>query len=174
MKKYSGSDNLLLGGVRHPTSLVGSLVQFKSKFNIDGIYFLWKLYLIEFMESVNQTVNFITVYVCTLPVEVTSVICALLAVEAFVRAFLLRVPNTTYYRNLQFSIDMVMDFVYVAMPIGILYFVYEVPVSAAELVQIVMLPSYCICSKLRTMLRQIIKYVRKRCASWEDRNRIVW
>lgn len=65
-------------------------------FNINGILFLWKLYLFEFIESINQIVNLATVYLCTLPVEVTASMCILFAIDAFYRAYQLRQPNTIH------------------------------------------------------------------------------
>ena len=74
-------------------SFVGKFLQFRNMFNINGVLFLWKLYLFEFIESINQLVNLVNVYLCTLPVEATTSMCILLSTDAFYRAYQLRQPT---------------------------------------------------------------------------------
>ena len=78
-------------------------------FNINGVLFLWKLYLFEFVESINQIVNLLTVYVCTLETSITTSMCIVLAVDAFYRAYQLKQPNTVARRDRQIKIDIVVD-----------------------------------------------------------------
>ena len=83
------------------------LLQLKNKFNINGVLYLWKLYLSEFLESINQIVNLLTVYLCTMPAEITISMCVVLAADAFYRAYRLKQPNTVTSRDRQIKIDII-------------------------------------------------------------------
>ena len=72
----------------------GKVFQFLRMFYINGVLYLWKLYLFEFIESINQLVNFLTVYLCAFETPITICICVLLSTDAFYRAYQLRQPNT--------------------------------------------------------------------------------
>lgn len=142
---------------RRNQSFVGQFLQFKNRFNINGVLFLWKLYLFEFIESINQIINLTTVYLCTLPVEVTTSMCILLSTDAFYRAYQLRQPNTIARRDRQIKIDICIDFLCVAVPLIILWFVFKIPISIPEMIQITLWPTVCLFSKLRSILREIIR-----------------
>ena len=142
---------------RRNQSFVEQFLQFKNRFNINGVLFLWKLYLFEFIESINQIINLTTVYLCTLPVEVTISMCILLSTDAFYRAYQLRQPNTIARRDRQVKIDICIDFLCVAVPLCVLWFVYRIPISIPEMIQITVWPTLCLFSKLRSILREIIR-----------------
>ena len=122
-------------------SFVGKFLHFRNMFNINGVLFLWKLYLFEFIESINQIVNLATVYLCTLPVQATTSMCILLSTDAFYRAYQLRQPNTIARRDHQVKIDMCIDFFCVAVPLCVLWFVYHIPISIPEMIQITVWPA---------------------------------
>ena len=76
---------------------------------INGKYYLLKLYLIELFESFNQLINVINVYLCSLPVEYSSVLCLFLGIDSWVRAYEVLQKNTPERRDRQIKIDIVMD-----------------------------------------------------------------
>ena len=102
-KSYNNNNN---SGKRNHLFFIGKFLDFQNMFNINGVLFLWKLYLFEFIESIIQIVNLATVYLCTLPVEATTSMCILLSTDAFYRAYQLRQPNTIARRDHQVKIDM--------------------------------------------------------------------
>jgi hypothetical protein len=142
---------------RRNQSLVGEILRFRNMFNVNGIFFLRKFYLFEFIESINQIVNLATVYLCTLPVEVTASLCILLAIDAFYRAYHLRQPNTIARRDRQIKIDICIDFLCVALPLCVIWFGYNIPISIPEMLQIMFWPTLSIFSKLRSIFREIIR-----------------
>ncbi len=142
---------------RRNQSFVEQFLQFKNMFNINGVLFLWKLYLFEFIEGINQILNFATVYSCTLPVGVTTSMCILLSTDAFYRAYQLRQPNTVARRDRQVKIDICIDFLCVAVPLCALWFAYGIPISIPEMIQIMVWPTLCLFSKLRSIIREIIR-----------------
>ena len=66
------------------------VIRYKNMFNLNGVFFLWKLYFFEFIESIIQIVNVTTVYLCTIPIEATISFCIVLAFDAFYRAYQLK------------------------------------------------------------------------------------
>ena len=105
------------------------VLELYSLFTLNGKYFLWKLYCFEFFESINQIVNMTSIYLCTLPVHVTSTLCVVLCLDALYRAYQLRQPNTVARRDRQVKMDMTIDFICVAFPLGTLWFRYNIPIS---------------------------------------------
>eukprot|EP00943_MAST-04B_sp_MAST-4B-sp1_P008375 g8375.t1 len=138
-------------------TLVEKFFQFRKMFNINGVLFLWKLYLFEFIESINQLVNFLTVYLCAFETPITICICVLLSTDAFYRAYQVRQPNTVARRDRQVKIDICFDFLCVAAPLCTLWFAYGIPISIPEMIQITAWATLCLFSKLRSILREIIR-----------------
>ncbi len=138
-------------------SISQKIVKVIFMFNINGVLFLWKLYLLEFVESINQLVNLITVYLCTLPVEISSCMCVALAVDAFYRAYQMGQPHTIFRRARQIKIDLFLDFTCVATPLILLYNAYGIPITIPEMLQLTLWPSLCIVSKTRSIFREIVR-----------------
>ena len=130
---------------------------FRNMFNINGVLFLWKLYLFEFIESINQIVNLPPCIYVRYRLGNRSVCVFCYAIDAFYRAYQLRQPNTIARRDRQVKIDICIDFLCVAVPICVLWFAYHIPISIPEMIQITVWPTLCLFSKLRSILREIIR-----------------
>ena len=153
-KKIAKSYTKTQVGSRRSQSAEGIFFRLKNMWNmlsINGALFLWKLYLFELIESINQLVNFVTVYLWMFPVEVTVSICVGLSMDSLYRAYLLRQPNTIARRDHQIKIDIFLDFLCVTAPLCILWIVYQIPISIPELTQIVAWPAFCLLNKLRSL-----------------------
>eukprot|EP00944_MAST-04C_sp_MAST-4C-sp1_P007657 g7657.t1 len=109
---------------------------------INGPLFLWKLYIVEFCESINQMINFFTVYLCSLPVGVSIGICIALGLDSWSRGYGVLQQNTPVRRDRQIKIDIVVDFLCVALPILIMWFGYKVPISVGDMMQIALFPAF--------------------------------
>eukprot|EP00944_MAST-04C_sp_MAST-4C-sp1_P003047 g3047.t1 len=79
MAKKSRSKTQVKSGRRD--AYIRKLIQVRTFFNINGVLFLWKLYLFEFIENINQLLNIVMMYLCTFPVEVTCSICVIIRVR---------------------------------------------------------------------------------------------
>lgn len=124
---------------------------------INGKYYLLKLYLIELFESFNQLNNVIYVYLCSLPVESTSVLCLVLVIDSWVRAYEVLQRNTPERRDRQIKIDIVMDLLCMIVPLCIMKFRFQVPISIGDLILITLFPALCLFSKLRSIFREIVR-----------------
>ena len=143
------------GGEKKKSAFI--ILRYKHMFNINGVLYLRKLYLFEFIESINQIVNVTTIYLCMMPIQATTSFCIVLAVDAFYRAYQLKQKNTVARRDRQVKIDAIIDFLCLAVPLGTMWFGYQIPISIPEMMQITIWPSLCLLSKLRTILREIIR-----------------
>jgi len=59
---------------------------YKENIGLNGKFYLWKLYLYEFIENWVQFANMNELFLCTLPIEWTSFLCTVLIVESSYRS----------------------------------------------------------------------------------------
>ena len=107
-----------------------ALAEMYAKTYINGPFFLWKLYVLEVIESIMQIINFFTVYLCSLPVEVSAIFGIALGMDSFARGFGIMQENTPIRRDRQIKVDIFMDFSTVTVPLLVIWFAYNVPISA--------------------------------------------
>ncbi len=132
----------------------------KSRYNdfqIIGKYYLLQLYMLEIIESMNQIINVFTVYTCSLPVEITSILCILLGMDCFHTTKFMIQDNNPGKRDRQIIIDTCMDFLCVIVPIFVMYFGYRVPISVQDMLQITCIQTFTMLMKLDTILEEIIR-----------------
>ena len=127
-------------------------------FEVNGIWFLWKLYIFEVFESAYQSYNLVTIYLCSIPVAWTSFMCLGLAAGCFFAGWTMTRKNTPERRDKQIQIDAVIDFFCVTTPLSVLWFVYEVPISVLDIIFITFLPSLFLLVKLNDLLDEGIHY----------------
>ncbi len=148
-------------------------------FQIFGKYYLWNLYAGEIAESIMQMVNMFTIYTCSLPVEITSIMCIALCIDCFHTVEFMVRQNSAKRRNRQIVIDTCLDFICTALPILLIWFGYQVYISAQDMVQIACFPAFMMLLKLDTVLEEIIRSrtavailkAQKRCAKSSFRRR---
>ena len=128
------------------------------KFQVNGQWFLWKLYVSELFESAQQCLNLVTVYLCSLPVPVTASVCFLLAVDCIHTAWTMTHKNTPARRDRQVKIDTTVDFLCVAIPLCVMWFAYQVPISIPEMLSITLLPTFFMLAKLDDILEEGIHH----------------
>ena len=135
-------------------------VNFKTvyeNFQINGQWFLWKLYASELFDSAQQCANLVTVYLCSLPVEWTVCIAFGLSAYSAHTAMTVLGKNTPARRDRQVKLDVIADFLCVAIPLCVLWFAYNIPLSISEMLSITMLPTFSILLKLDDILEEVIK-----------------
>eukprot|EP00944_MAST-04C_sp_MAST-4C-sp1_P002756 g2756.t1 len=126
-------------------------------FTINGKYFLFKLYLFEFIESIVQINNMFTIYSCSLESVSVAGICLVFTVDGFLRGWFLSQVHSASRRYKQIISDLVLDFFCIAMPLIVMYFVYGVPIAMSEMIAILAWPSFCLLSKTRSIFREILR-----------------
>ena len=126
-------------------------------FKINGKYYLYKLYFLEYIESINQINNMFSIYVCALKTLPLLVFCLIFAADGLLRGWFLRQVHSPLRRLQQVVGDMIVDIICIAYPIGYIYFVYDIPISMTEMMAIVLWPSVCMISKMRSIFREIMR-----------------
>ena len=99
-----------------------------------GKFFLWKLYLIEFVENGIQLYNMQTIYLCTLPLGWTIILSTILIGESSYRAYTMAkrlwLSNSKQIsvvdKNLQYGLDIVVDTFFLLVPLTIIVLWYDV------------------------------------------------
>ena len=132
---------------------------YKNNLGLNGKFYLWKLYLFEYMENYVSVYNMETIFLCTLPHNVCILLMSALVLESAYRAYSMVVSLwkgvgvTKAKRDLQITVDIVVDLTFLIFPLGMCV-VYETPVTPREILQITLLPSILLLSKLHKMLQE--------------------
>eukprot|EP00944_MAST-04C_sp_MAST-4C-sp1_P013793 g13793.t1 len=125
-----------------------------NRFQVNGPWFLWKLYISELFESCQQCNNLLTIYLCSLPVEWSIFMCCGLAVESFHTAWTMTHDNTPVRRDRQVKIDAGTDFACVVIPLIVPYVGYQLQISISDMLFITLVPSLSMLSKLDDLLEE--------------------
>ncbi len=83
----------------------------------------------EIAESMNQTINAFTVYTCSLPLEITSVMFIALSIDCFHTVSFMAGENSSNRRDRQIKVDTSVDFVFAVLPMFFMWFGYNVPLT---------------------------------------------
>ena len=112
-----------------------------------------------FVEIISQQcVNLITVYLCSLPVSWTCSICFGLALDCIHTMWTITHQNTPTRRDRQVKIDTAIDFLCVAVPLCIMWFGYQMPISISEMLFITLLPTFFMLAKLDDILEEVVHH----------------
>ena len=142
-------------------------MKLRKKFSLNGDLFLWKLYISEVVESVNQIFNCMNIYLCTMPVQVTIPFITLLAIDAWHRGHHMMQPFTVARRDQQVKVDCIADFLCAALPLSIIWFVYDVPISVGEILMIILWPSVCLLLKIRSLFKEVLRVRSETIAAYQ-------
>ena len=134
--------------------------KFNNTCGLNGSLYLHRLYLWELIENTVQFFNLQNVYLCTLPVELTSIICIWFILESSHRAFIFSGAVcrkqgggkfTTQQRDKQIVFDMISDLFFLVVPMTVIYFVYDLYIPLERGIWLVLTPTISLFSKLRRM-----------------------
>jgi len=126
-------------------------------FQIHGKNYLCALYMGEIAESVNQTINAFTVYTCSLPLEITSVMFIALSIDCFHTVSFMAGKNSSNRRDRQIKVDASVDFLFAVLPMFFMWFGYNVPISVQDMIQLAVFPAFMMLLKLDSILEEIIR-----------------
>lgn len=132
--------------------------QLYGKLQVNGPFFLWKLYATELFESGQQCANLLSVYLCCLPVVWTASLCLVLAADCAHTSMTMVHSNTPSRRNRQVKIDTIIDVLCVTVPLSGMWFAYNIPISLPEMLSVSLLPVVSILSKLDDILEEGVRH----------------
>ncbi len=119
-------------------------------------YYLWQLYIMEMVESFNHLYNFLNIYTCSLPVSWSLFMCIILSSESFFLAYFMISLKTPASIGRQAKLDLFVDLICIVLPLAVMWFGYNVPVSIDEMARLTLVPGFTILKRLVTLLEEII------------------
>ena len=123
--------------------------------DLNGQYYLLKLHAMEIFEHVNQTINFITVYSCSLAPWATFLMAVLLIAETSWTTYNMFYLKSSIARDRQIAVDIISDLFCVLFPCLLIYTVFDIPISLIEMIQIGIIPLCYMALKIRSLLREM-------------------
>ena len=137
--------------------IVCMIYMFKKQFNINGKYFLFKMYLFENIERINQVYNIATIYTCQLDTTSLYILISVLVLELIYSTWEIFYMKSSVQRDRQVLVDMFVDTFCMAYPLCIMFFRYRIPIDLWEMIRITFVPSYGLLFKSRTLLKDGLK-----------------
>ena len=159
-----------------PSHGLGKYIQmYRDKVGLNGTYYLWRLYLSEFLENWLQLYNMRATYLCTLPMSVNLIFLLCLIVDSSHRAMLMYSHFytgslvTVEERNRMIVIDTCLDLLFCCAPLCLVYFRYGIVLSLSEVYFLVLFPTISLMNKLRgTLNENIVQNVDDMAVAYEE------
>ena len=126
----------------------GVIARYMQLFDVNGNYYLIKMYASEAFEHIQQVYSLTTFYVCLMPVAISSTVCAVLAFELMFNMWATFHMATQVTRDRLILMDIVTDLFCLVFPVSYTYFVNQVPVKIDEMRFITLYPSFSLLLKL--------------------------
>ena len=117
-------------------------------FDVNGKYYLVKMYISEMFEHIQQVYCLTKIYVCMMPVEVATIVGAVLTLELLVNIWATFHINSQETRNRMILLDILTDMFCAAFPLLYSYIFFKIPVQVSELVLILVFPTLSLYLKL--------------------------
>ena len=108
--------------------------------DVDGKYYVLKMQISEIIENTNQLVNFVTIYVCTLPLGIIGIMFFAFFVEIVHNNLNLLKTYSPTIRNRQLLLDVIVDFLYFSVPLGYSGY-YSMPLKITFCLQLMTIPN---------------------------------
>ena len=89
-------------------------------FDVNGKYYLSKMYAAELFEHIQQVYSLTTIYVCLMPVEISSIVCAVLTIELLINIWATFHIGSQEMRDRLILLDIFTDIFCVAFPLHII------------------------------------------------------
>ena len=137
-----------------PISCISKARLLKSYFDINGKWFLFKLYISEFFESCVQMYNLWNFYTCALSPGFVCGLCAFLTLDHAFRLYAFLHPFTATSRDAQVVVDLGVDLSCMVLPLTILYFEFRIPISVLEMLSVVLWPTLSTIVKLDDIMEE--------------------
>jgi hypothetical protein len=119
----------------------------KEVFEVNGKYYLVKLYVSEAIENIWQLYTIFTLYLCILPLRMATILSFFLVAELVANLYVTFHLTSQIVRDRLLMIDMITDLFCLAFPLLYNYFAYQMPLSIFESFQILLIPTFCLISK---------------------------
>ena len=149
------SSNTQVNTIHHLTTACKTLRSWKTMLDMNGKYYLIKLYTMELIEHMNQTMNFINVYSCVLEPWATLLIAFIILVETFGTTYNMFHLTSSIERDRQVIVDIFFDLFCMVFPLVLMVFGFGIIIHPDNVIQVISVPCIAMLLKLRSMLREM-------------------
>ena len=126
-------------------------------FTTSGKYFVVKLHISQVVESNIHLWNLRRFYLCSVPVKVTVPMCFILAFECFYTAYGIKKHTTRRKYNYQMALDIVIDLVFIVLPLSVMWFVYHIYININEMFELVVPLSIPMILKMYDLIEEVVR-----------------
>ena len=115
------------------------------------------MYAAELFEHIQQVYSLTAIYLCLMPVEISSIVCAVLTIELLINIWATFHIGSQEIRDRLIFLDIFTDIFCVAFPLLYTWFSFQIPVETTEMLFIVVYPTLSVLSKLNDIWEDYFK-----------------
>eukprot|EP00505_MAST-04D_sp_SCG-Rhode-Island_P001463 Stramenopile-MAST_4_protein_1463 len=116
-------------------------------FEINGKFYLIKMYLAELLENTLQVLNMTTFYLCEMPLSIILGLCSIMIAEVLFSTWSIFHMDSKLTRNKQLLVDVVTDTLVMTVPILYAHLSHKVPIGIWTMIQLTAIPTVGVLSK---------------------------
>ena len=131
-----------------PPFVARAMSCYNTTFDINGKYHLIKMYFAEALEHAQQAYSLSTIYLCQMPVGISSAVCVVLMVELAINIWATFRIASQEVRNRLILLDVFTDLFCMAFPLLYIQLSFGIPIAMNEMLLITVYPSLSLLSKL--------------------------
>ena len=126
-------------------------------FDVNGKYYLSKMYFSEVFEHTVQVSVMTTTYLCLMPLHITIIVSAILTVELLINIWATFHMNSQEIRDRLLFLDVVIEIFCLGFPLLYIWFSYRIPVPLGDLLLMMVYPTLSLLSKLNDIWEDYFK-----------------
>jgi len=135
----------------------GVVARYNHLFDVNGKYYLSKMYAAELFEHTQQAYSLTTIYLCLMPVAISSIVCVVLTVELLINIWATFHIASQEMRDRLIFLDILTDIFCVAFPLLYAWISFRIPVETTKMLVIVGYPTLSLLSKLNDIWEDYFK-----------------
>ena len=143
------------------TRLALAFHSLKARYNdftdVNGKYYLTKMYAAELFEHTTQVYSLVTIYLCLMPVEISVIVCAVLTIELLINICATFRMRSQEIRDRLILLDIFTDIFCIAFPLLYTWLSFKVPVHINKMFVIMIYPTLSLLSKLNDIWEDYFK-----------------
>eukprot|EP00942_MAST-04A_sp_MAST-4A-sp1_P010555 g10555.t1 len=117
---------------KKPSKIAAMFDTMKTRYNhlfdVNGKYYLSKMYAAELFEHAQQVYSLTTIYLCLMPVETSTIVCAVLTVELLINIWATFHIGSQEVRDRLIFLDILTDVFCMAFPLAYSRFALNMPI----------------------------------------------
>eukprot|EP00943_MAST-04B_sp_MAST-4B-sp1_P007571 g7571.t1 len=146
---------------KKPSKIAAMFDTIKTRYNhlfdVNGKYYLTKMYAAELFEHTQQVYSLTTIYLCLMPVAISTIVCSVLTVELLINIWATFHIDSQEMRDRLIFLDIFTDIFCVAFPLAYTWFSLQIPVQVTQMLLIIVYPTLSLYLKLNDIWEDYFK-----------------